>query len=151
MGRNEPPSACTNQKNSAMQARSSVMASATGNCGVTSSTRPAAAIVYAKANVNAANTHLNFRSVNAIAMTRGVNWALASCTTISIDDTTKTTNVNIDAVNAPRMDLAPSGVRLNQLQPMARSTHRISGATSNTANMAMAGRSHSDHRNILRS
>jgi hypothetical protein len=45
MGRNEPPSACTNQKNSAMQARLSTMASASGSCGVTLSTRPATAIV----------------------------------------------------------------------------------------------------------
>lgn len=37
----------------------------------------------------------------ATAITRGVNCALANSTTIIIDETTKTPNVSIDAVNAP--------------------------------------------------
>ena len=83
-----------------------------------------------------------------MAMMRGVNCALASCTTISSDETTKTTKVSIDDVNAPRIVRAPSGVKLNQLQPVARSSQRTSGATTRTRPMASTGMSQSDQRNV---
>jgi hypothetical protein len=53
-----------------------------------------------------------------MAMMRGVSCALANCTTINSDDTTKTTKVSIDEVNAPKTARAPSGVKLNRLQPV---------------------------------
>src|SRR5271165_4361234 len=103
IGRNDPPSHCTNQKKTAMHTRLQTMANATGNCGVVSSIRPEAAMVYVYAKVKALRTHLRRRSANTMAMMRGVNCALANCTTINSDDTTKTTKVSIDDVNAPKI------------------------------------------------
>src|SRR5262245_42856858 len=52
----------------------------------------------------------------ARAIMRGVNWVLAICTTSSMDDSTNTMNVSMDAFNPPRTAFAPSAVKLNHCQ-----------------------------------
>ena len=56
---------------------------------------------------------------NTIAMIRGVNCPLASCTTMSVAERTKTMNVSIDPVSAPRTARAPSGLYPNTTHPVS--------------------------------
>ena len=54
---------------------------------------------------------------NTSAMTRGVNCPLASCTTMSVAERTKTMNVSIDPARVPRTARAPSGLNPNSDPP----------------------------------
>ncbi len=109
LGRSAPDSSCTNTKNSTMHSRFSTTATPTCRSGTAASTRDRAARVYTSVNVNAASVTFTSRMANTRAITRGVSWPAASCTTISTDDSTNTRNVSIEPASAPSAARAPSG------------------------------------------
>ena len=71
-----------------------------------------------KVKTNTVKETLVPRSLNTMAMIRGVSWALASCTATSNAEQTKTTNVNIDEAKVANTARAASGLTVDS-QPIA--------------------------------
>src|SRR3954447_14014826 len=73
------------------------------------------------------------------AMILGVSDELTSCTTSSSEEQTTTMNVRSDATKEPRMDLAPSSVKLRHCQCWRSSIERRKRANTTAKTNAHAG------------
>lgn len=83
---------------------------------------------------------------NTRAITRGVSWPAASCTTINTDDSTNTRNVGIDPASAPSTARTPSEVWPNTRHPVAASSARTTGAATSAAARAVTAHGTSEVR-----
>src|SRR3954471_17389437 len=115
------------------------------NKGTVEPIRKRAVTAKAKANTNSESENFVTRSRNRTPMMRGVIWALASWTTRSRDEQTKTMNVKIAPASAPMTMRIASGSK-SAFHPSARSTQWRSRTATSAVSMATHGRTQIEFR-----
>ena len=111
------------------------------------SLRPSTPIDSMKVKTTSPIVNLTGRSRRKVAaITRGVSWALATCTAISSAESMNTSSDSIEAASMARSARAPCSPNPKSVQPVARSIWRRSGVSATARTMLPSGTSQSAER-----